>query len=86
MPIINQPSPAPGIPSAVGLGDINPTLFLSPANSGKLIWASNRAQGRPLWWCSPCRGIGAWGAGEQPVVVWGMGQKERELVPGPAIR
>jgi len=38
MPIINQPSPAPGIPSAFGLGDINPTLFLSPANSGKLIW------------------------------------------------
>jgi hypothetical protein len=38
MPIINQPSPAPGIPSAFGLGDINPSVFLSPANSGKLIW------------------------------------------------
>ena len=38
IPIINQPSPAPGIPSAFGLGDINPTVFLSPANSGKLIW------------------------------------------------
>jgi hypothetical protein len=38
MPIINQPSPAPGVPSAFGLGDINPTLFLSPAKSGKLIW------------------------------------------------
>jgi hypothetical protein len=38
MPIINQPSPATGIPSAFGLGDINPSLFLSPANSGKLIW------------------------------------------------
>ncbi len=25
VPIINQPSPAPGIPSAAGLGDINPT-------------------------------------------------------------
>ena len=32
MPIINQPSPAPGIPSAFGLGDINPSVFLSPAN------------------------------------------------------
>jgi hypothetical protein len=26
MPIINQPSPAPGIPSAFGLGDINPAF------------------------------------------------------------
>ena len=38
MPIIDQPSAAPGIPSAFGLGDINPTLFLSPASPGKLIW------------------------------------------------
>jgi len=38
MPIINQPSPAAGVPSAFGLGDINPTFFLSPAKSGKLIW------------------------------------------------
>jgi len=34
VPIINQPSPAPGVPSAFGLGDINPTIFLSPAKSG----------------------------------------------------
>src|SRR5262249_17359055 len=40
MPIINQPSPTSGIPSAFGLGDINPSLFLSPANSGKLIWGA----------------------------------------------
>jgi hypothetical protein len=38
LPTINQPSPAPGIPSAFGLGDLNPTLFLSPAKPGKLIW------------------------------------------------
>jgi len=38
MPIINQPSPAPGIASASGLGDINPTFFFSPAKSGKLFW------------------------------------------------
>jgi hypothetical protein len=42
MPIINQPSPAPGVPSAFGLGDINPGVFLSPANAGKLIWALDR--------------------------------------------
>ena len=38
VPIINQPSVAKGVPSAAGLGDINPTLFLSPAKPGKLIW------------------------------------------------
>jgi hypothetical protein len=38
MPIINQPSAAPGAPSAFGLGDINPTFFLSPAKSGEFIW------------------------------------------------
>jgi hypothetical protein len=31
VPIINQPSPAPGVSGAFGLGDINPTFFLSPA-------------------------------------------------------
>jgi hypothetical protein len=38
MPVINLPSLAPGAGSAAGLGDINPTFFLSPAKSGKLIW------------------------------------------------
>ncbi len=38
IPIINQPSPAPGVPSVFGLGDLNPTFFFSPAKSGKLIW------------------------------------------------
>jgi hypothetical protein len=38
MPIINQPSLFPGIDSATGLGDINPTFFLSPAKPGKVIW------------------------------------------------
>jgi hypothetical protein len=38
MPIINQPSLFPGMDSATGLGDINPTFFLSPAKPGGLIW------------------------------------------------
>jgi hypothetical protein len=37
-PVINLPSLAPGIGSATGLGDINPTFFLSPAKPGELIW------------------------------------------------
>jgi len=38
LPILNQPSPADGIQSEFGLGDLNPTLFLSPAKPGALIW------------------------------------------------
>src|SRR5262245_39479508 len=37
-PVINLPSLAPGIGSATGLGDMNPTFFLSPAKTGELIW------------------------------------------------
>jgi hypothetical protein len=42
LPIINQPSPAPGVESAFGLGDLNPTLFLSPRKPGALIGVSGR--------------------------------------------
>ena len=42
IPIINQPSLFPGPDkisgSAVGLGDINPSFFLSPAKPGHFIW------------------------------------------------
>jgi len=38
MPIINQPSLFPHMESAFGMGDINPTLFFSPAKPGALIW------------------------------------------------
>jgi hypothetical protein len=38
MPIINQPSLFPGMDSATGLGDLNPTFFFSPAKPGGLIW------------------------------------------------
>lgn len=38
LPIINQPSPEPSVSSNFGLGDLNPTLFLSPAKPGAFIW------------------------------------------------
>jgi hypothetical protein len=38
MPIINQPSLFPGVDSATGLGDINPTFFFSPSKPSNLIW------------------------------------------------
>src|SRR6185436_19391815 len=38
VPIINQPSLFPHTENAFGMGDINPTLFLSPSKPSKFIW------------------------------------------------
>jgi hypothetical protein len=73
MPIINQPSPAPGIRSAFGLGDINPTVFLSPANSGKLIWGVGPTMTFPTATASVL-GNGKWEAGPAVVVLTTPGQ------------
>jgi len=35
IPIISQPSAGPGMASMAGLGDINPSIFLSPAAKGR---------------------------------------------------
>ena len=40
VPIINQPSLAPGIEHAFGVGDLNPSFFLSPSGSKRLIWGA----------------------------------------------
>ena len=37
-PVVYQPEMVPGAGSEFGLGDINATLFFSPAKPGKLIW------------------------------------------------
>ena len=37
-PIVWQPAPAANAGGQYGFGDMNPTLFLSPAKPGKLIW------------------------------------------------
>lgn len=66
MPVINQPSPAPGVRSAFGLGDINPTFFLSPAKSGELIWGAGPTFTFPTA-TDPMLGTGKWSAG--PAVV-----------------
>jgi hypothetical protein len=67
-PIINQPSPAPGIRSAFGLGDINPTFFLSPANPGKLIWGVGPTLTFPTA-SDSLIGAGKWSAGPSLVVL-----------------
>jgi hypothetical protein len=68
VPIINQPSPAAGIRSAFGLGDINPSLFLSPANSAKLIWGVGPTMTFPTATDS-LLGNGKWSAGPGLVVL-----------------
>ncbi len=39
-PIVWQPYPDKNTGGEYGLGDMNPTFFLSPAKSGKLIWGA----------------------------------------------
>ncbi len=39
-PLIYQPEIVPGTDSEFGLGDINATLFFSPAQPGKIIWGA----------------------------------------------
>lgn len=38
VPIINQPALFRGGENALGMGDINPSLFLSPSKPGKFVW------------------------------------------------
>ena len=62
-PIIDAPSLAPGLENASGLGDINPSLFLSPAKSEHLVWgvgptftfptASDKLLGSGKWSMGP---------------------------------
>jgi len=37
-PVVNQPDTAAPEKGTFGLGDLNPTFFLSPSKTGKLIW------------------------------------------------
>lgn len=66
LPTINQPSPAPGIRSAFGLGDLVPTAFLSPAKPSALIWGVGPTFTFPTA-TDPLLGSGKWSAG--PAVV-----------------
>jgi hypothetical protein len=65
-PVINQPSPAPGLRSAFGLGDINPTLFLSPSKPSKFTWGIGPALTFPTATDS-LLGAGKWSAGPAAV-------------------
>jgi hypothetical protein len=63
MPLIYQPELAPGFGDVFGLGDIQQSLFLSPARPGRLIWgvgpiflfpsATDNALGQGKWGAGP---------------------------------
>jgi hypothetical protein len=68
IPILSVNSPAPGVPSTAGLGDINPTFFLSPAGSKKLLWGVGPTFTFPTA-TDPVLGAGKWCAGPAVVVL-----------------
>lgn len=68
VPIINQPALGPDMESAFGLGDVNPTLFFSPAKANGLIWGVGPAFTFPTG-TSPELTSGMYSAGIAGVVV-----------------
>jgi hypothetical protein len=68
LPIINQPSPAPGIPSEFGLSDLNMSLFFSPRKPGAIIWGVGPILTFPTATDSAL-GSGKWSMGPAGVVL-----------------
>lgn len=69
VPIINQPSLAPGMDSAFGMGDINPSLFLSPAKAKGFIWGAGVTTTLPTATVSEI-GSGQWSMGPTAVALY----------------
>jgi hypothetical protein len=68
MPLIYQPELAPGVGDVFGLGDIQQSLFLSPAKPGKLIWGIGPILQFPTA-TDDSLGQGKWGAGPTAVAL-----------------
>jgi hypothetical protein len=49
LPVISQPD-LPGLEGGFGLGDLNETLFFSPARPGKIIWGVGPSVNFPIAW------------------------------------
>ena len=67
-PVIYQPEIVPGTGSEFGLGDINATLFFSPAKPGKLIWGLGPAFSFPTA-TDDVLGTDKWSAGPSAVAL-----------------
>lgn len=84
IPLIDQPELGPGVGDVFGLGDIQLSLFLSPAKSGALIWgigpifqfptATDDALGSDKWSAGPTAAAltirGPWVAGALVNHLW----------------
>jgi hypothetical protein len=68
VPLISQPELVPGTGSEFGLGDVNATLFLSPAEPGKLIWGLGPALAFPTA-TADVLGSEKWSAGVSAVAL-----------------
>jgi hypothetical protein len=72
LPVVWQPytgmNPANASLGTFGLGDLNPTVFLSPANPGKIIWGVGPAFVFPTA-TDPTLGQGKWSGGPSFVVL-----------------
>lgn len=66
LPVMNVPSLAPGMDSAGGLGDLNPTFFLSPSQPSRFIWGVGPTMSLPTATDS-LLGDGKWSAGPAAV-------------------
>lgn len=71
-PVIYQPD-LPGVDGAFGLGDVNETLFLSPAAASKIIWGVGPTFTVPTA-TSDALGTGKWSAGLGVVALTMPGQ------------
>lgn len=65
-PVLSQPQLYPGDDRTFGLGDLNPTFFLSPAKSGTFIWGVGPTFLLPTA-TDEDLGTGKWGAGPSVV-------------------
>jgi hypothetical protein len=83
VPVISQPQLTPFDNRESGLGDINPTLFLSPAHPGQIIWGVG-----PTWTMPTATqknlGSNKWSAGPAFVVLTIQGPWVRLQVPAAA--
>jgi hypothetical protein len=68
VPVVSQGGLMPGMDHVGGLGDINPSLFLSPAGSKKFIWGVGPTMSLPTA-SSTLLGTGKWSAGPTAVAL-----------------
>jgi hypothetical protein len=72
-PVIYQPRLSPTEGAEFGLGNLSPAFFLSPANSGEIIWGVGAQTWLPTA-TDKTLGVNKWGAGPAAVALTMQGQ------------